>query len=142
MSAIDWATLPPPQPAPDFDTEPFWQSAADGRLMMCRCQKCGNWHQPPLERCRRCAAPTEFEPISGNGTVYTFIVQRQPAVVGYFDQVPYVVALVDLDEQPGVRLPGRLVDIDPDEVAIGMRVTAHIVDLPGGNFRIPVFRPM
>ena len=94
---------------------------------------------PPLERCRRCGAPTTFEPISGNGTIYTFIVQRQPAVVGYFDQVPYAVALVDIDEQPGVRLPGRVVDIDPDDVTIGMRVSARIVDLPGGNYRIPVF---
>lgn len=47
--------------------------------------------------------------------------QRQPAVVGYFDQDPYAVALVDIDEQPGVRLPGRVVDIDPDDVTIGMR---------------------
>jgi uncharacterized protein len=141
VSTIDWAALPPPQPLPDYDTEQFWQATADGRLCMCRCQSCGNWHQPPLERCRRCGGPTAFEPISGNGTIYTFIVQRQPAVVGYFDQVPYAVALVDIDEQPGVRLPGRVVDIDPDDVTIGMRVRARIIDLPGGDFRIPVFSP-
>jgi uncharacterized OB-fold protein len=141
MTTVDWAALPPPQPLPDHDTEPFWQATADGLLLMCRCQSCHNWHQPPLERCRRCGGPTAFEPITGFGTVYTFIVQRQPAVVGYFDQVPYAVALVDLDEQPGLRLPGRVVDIDPDEVTIGMRVSARIVDLAGGNYRIPVFTP-
>jgi uncharacterized OB-fold protein len=141
MSTVDWATLPPPQPDPDFDTAPFWQATADGHLQICRCQSCGYWHQPPLERCRRCAGATAFEPISGDGTIYTFIVQRQPAVVGYFDKVPYAVALVDLDEQAGLRLPGRVVGIDSDRVEIGMRVRARIEDLPGGAFQIAVFEP-
>lgn len=139
--SIDWSTLPPPQPAPDPDTQPFWHATAEGKLMMCRCTECGWWHQPPLERCRRCAAATHFEPVSGHGTIITFIVQRQPAVVGYFDQVPYAVALVDLDEQPGLRLPGRVVGIDPDDVAIDMRVAARIEPLPGGEFRVPVWVP-
>lgn len=133
--------LPPPQPEPDVDTAPFWDATAHGQLLMCRCLECRHWHQPPLERCRRCGGETAFEPISGHGTVYTFIVQRQPAVVGYFDQVPYAVALVELDEQAGLRLPGRVVDVDPDAVEIGMRVRARIDDLPGGDHRVPVWVP-
>jgi hypothetical protein len=140
-AAIDWSALPPPQPLPDPDTEPFWQATAEGQLAMCRCTDCGLWQQPPLERCRRCDGPTAFEPVAGSGTIYTFIVQRQPAVVGYFDQVPYTVALVDLDEQPGLRLPGRVVDVDPDDVRIGMRVKARIEPLPGGDFYVPVWMP-
>lgn len=142
MSTVDWASLPPPQPDPDFDTAPFWQSTAAGRLQICRCQSCGYWHQPPLERCRHCAGATAFEPVSGEGTIYTFIVQRQPAVVGYFDKVPYAVALIDLDEQAGLRLPGRVVGIDPDRVVIGMRVRARLEDLPGGTSRVAVFEPI
>ena len=140
-TAVDWASLPPPQPLPDADTAPFWQATADGRLAICRCQVCGTWHQPPLERCRSCAGATAFEPVSGRGTVYTFIVQRQPAVVGYFDVVPYAVGLVDLDEQHALRLPGRVVDIDPDDVHIGMRVKVRIEQLPGGDFHVPVWLP-
>ena len=136
---IDWAQLPPPQPEPTVDTEGFWEATAAGRLSLCRCQACGLWHQPPLERCRHCAGPTGFEPVSGSGTIYTFIVQRQPAVVGYFDRVPYAVAIVELDEQPGLRLTGRVVDIDVDDVAIGMRVQARIEPLPGGDFHVPVW---
>ena len=108
---------------------------------MCRCADCGLWLQPPLERCRRCAGPTGFEEVAGTGTVYSFIVQRQASVVGYLDAIPYVVALVELDEQPGLRLPTRLVDIEPEQVHVGMRVTAEIVDLPGGEYKVPVFRP-
>lgn len=140
--AVDRSALRPPQPAPDVDTAPFWEATATGHLSICRCQQCGLWLQPPLERCRRCAASTAFEPVSGDGTVSTFIIQRQPAVVGFFDKVPYAVALVDLAEQPGLRLPGRIVDIDPDDVAIGMRVRARIDALAGGDFHLPVFVPV
>lgn len=141
-SELDWASLPPPQPDPDADTAPFWRATADGELAMCRCQACGYWLQPPLERCRRCDGPTAFEPVAGTGTIETFIVQRQPAVVGYFDQVPYAVALVDLDEQPGLRLPGRVVDVDVDDVHIGMRVQARLAPLPGGTFHVPLWVPL
>jgi uncharacterized OB-fold protein len=139
MSTVDFAALPPPQPDPDFDTEPFWLATAEGHLELCRCQSCHRWQQPPLERCRWCAAPTAFERVSGKGTIYTFIVQRQAAVVGYFDKVPYAVAIVELDEQPGLRLPGRVVDVDPDTVKIGQRVHARIDPLPGGVFHVPVW---
>jgi uncharacterized OB-fold protein len=142
MSApVDWTTLAPPQPLPDVDTEPFWAALDAGELRVCRCPRCRFWHVPPLECCRKCAEPTTYEPVSGRGTIYTFIIQRQPAVVGYFDQVPYTVALVDLDEQPGLRLPGRVVDIDPDDVQIGMRVQARIDPLDGGEFHVVVWRP-
>jgi len=131
----------PPQPAPDSDTAPFWEATAAGRLSLCRCQSCGLWLQPPLDRCRACAGPTAFEEVAGRGTVYSFIVQRQPAVSGYVDDVPYVVALVELDEQKGLRLPARMVGVGVDDVCCGLRVRAELVDLPGGDFKVPVFRP-
>lgn len=142
MSAVDWSALPPPQPAPDGDTAGFWQASAEGRLAMCRCQSCGYWLSPPLERCRVCDGPTAFEPVAGTGTIETFIVQRQPAVVGYFDQVPYAEALVDLDEQPHLRLPGRVVGVDPDDIEIGMRVSVELRPLPGGDAVVPVWSPV
>jgi hypothetical protein len=131
----------PPQPVPDVDSAGFWEATAEGRLALCRCVECRIWLQPPLERCRQCAGETRFEDVSGRGAVYTFIVQRQPSVVGYIDAVPYVVALVELDEQPGLRLAGRIVDVEPEAVTIGLRVEAEIVDLPGGDYRVPVFKP-
>ncbi len=130
----------PPQPVPDVDTEGFWQATAEGRLALCRCTECGLWLQPPLERCRRCAGATAFEEVAGTGTIYSFIVQRQPSVVGYQDAIPYVVALVELDEQTGLRLPTRIVGLEPEDVAVGMRVRAELVDLPGGDYKVPVFR--
>jgi uncharacterized OB-fold protein len=131
----------PPQPAPDEDTAGFWQAAADGRLELCRCEQCRQWLQPPLERCPACWGETSFEPVAGTGELHSFIVVRQPAIPGYRDQLPYVVAPVELDEQPGLRLPGRVVGVDPAQVEIGQRVRAEIEGLPGGDFSVAVFRP-
>jgi uncharacterized OB-fold protein len=94
-----------------------------------------------MERCRRCGAVTAFEEVSGRGTVYSYIVQRQPSVPGYLDDLPYVVALVELPEQDHLRLPARLVDVDPESVSVGMPVSVDFLPLDGGDFMIPVFRP-
>lgn len=140
--AVDEGFALPPQPLPDPDTRGFWQATAAGRLALCRCRECGLWLQPPLERCRRCAGPTRFEPVSGEGRVFSFIVTRHPCCPGYLDRLPYVVALVELDEQPGLRLAARLVGVRPEDARVGQRVRAGLEDLPGGDFRVPVFRPV
>ena len=129
----------PPQPVPDVDSEGFWAATAVGRLALCRCESCGLWMQPPLARCRACDGPTSFQDVAGTGTVYSFIVVRQPSVPGYLDDLPYVVALVDLDEQRRLRLPARIVGAAPEDVHIGQRVRAALVALPGGNYTVPVF---
>ncbi|HVW43038.1 MAG TPA: OB-fold domain-containing protein [Amycolatopsis sp.] len=132
----------PPQPVPDPDTAPFWQATGAGRLALCRCQSCRVWLHPPLERCRVCAGSTAFEEVAGTGVLYSFIVQHRPTVPGYLENTPYVVGLVELDEQPGLRLPARIVGVDPADVACGMAVRAELVALPGGDFTVPVFRPL
>jgi uncharacterized protein len=130
----------PPQPLPDPDTRGFWEATARGELAICRCSSCGLWLQPPLERCRRCASATTFEPVSGAGSVYSYIVVHHPAVPGFLDDLPYVVALVELDEQPGLRLAARIMDTSPDAIGVGQRVQADLVALRGSDFHVPVFR--
>ena len=130
--------VPPPQPLPDVDSAPFWAAAKDGRLALCRCRDCRSWLQPPLERCRHCGGETGFETASGTGEIYSYIVIRHPSVPAFVHLLPYVVALVDLAE--GVRLPGRLVGIEPTEVRIGQRVMAEFETLPGAIAPAAVFR--
>ncbi|MEI8241194.1 MAG: OB-fold domain-containing protein [Actinomycetota bacterium] len=131
----------PPQPLPDADTTGFWEATAEGHLAVCHCQECGLWMMPPLERCRQCAGPTAFDPIAGTGTLYSFIVQHHRSVPGYFDQLPYVVGLMEIDEQIRVRIPGRVVGIEHGDVKCGLRVRAELVPLAGGDFMVPVLRP-
>lgn len=133
---------PPPQPRPDLDTAGFWAALSAGRLAMCRCTGCRRWLQPPIERCRHCGLPTAFEDVSGRGTVYSYTVVRHPAVAGYEDELPYTVALVELDEQEGLRLPARLVDVEPADVRVGLAVEARLAPLPGGSHMVALFRPI
>jgi uncharacterized OB-fold protein len=128
----------PPQPVPDADTAGFWEALAGGRLALCRCQACRSWMHPPLERCRRCGGPTSFEPVSGAGAVHSFIVMHRASVPG-LGAVPHVIALVDLDDTPGVRLSGRIAGAGPGDVVVGARVTAHVMAVPGGPFYQPEF---
>jgi uncharacterized protein len=130
---------PPPRPTPDVDSAPYWAAAQDGRFALCRCTSCRRWLQPPLERCRYCAAPTSFEEASGAGTIYSFIVIRHPSVPAFVRRLPYVVALVDLDE--GVRLPGRIVGMEPDAVRVGQSVQGEFDRLAGADDPAFVFRP-
>ncbi len=131
----------PPQPLPDPDSAGFWEATSKGQLALCRCDACGLWMQPPLERCRKCNATTSYQPISGHGEVHSFIVQHRPVTVGYLDNVPYAVAIIEFDEQKGLRLPGRIVDVPHGDIRVGMRVKARLEKLPGGSFVIPVFGP-
>lgn len=129
----------PPQPLPDLDTEGFWQATARGELALCRCHDCQLWVQPPHERCPSCAGATSFQPVSGIGRVFSYIVVRHPAVSGFEHELPMVVAIVELEEQVGLRLSARI--LGPlEEVEIGSRVVAELVAVPGGDFRAPVFR--
>jgi hypothetical protein len=133
---------PPPQPVPDPDSAGFWEATSRGELAIRRCEQCRLWCHLPLERCRRCGAPTRYEPVSGEGALYSFIVVHQPAVPGYRDHPPYVIGAVDLAEQPGLRLVTRLEDAVPDELWAGQPMRARIVDHPGDGYRIPVFAPV
>jgi uncharacterized protein len=133
------ATEPmPPQPLPDVDSEPFWRATAAGHLELCRCVECRTWLHPPLERCRHCAGATAFEPVAMTGTLASYIVMHRASVPG-MGAAPYVIALVDLHDAPGVRLTGRLANVDPGDVHVGEQVQGSIVDIPGGPFRQPEF---
>jgi uncharacterized OB-fold protein len=129
----------PLAPHPNPDTAGFWAATANGQLGLCRCDACARWIHPPLERCPACAGPVGFEPVSGRGRVYSFIVVGRVVVPG--SAPGDVIALVALDEQEGLRLTARLVGVSATDVEIGMPVRAELVPVPGTELRIPVFRP-
>jgi uncharacterized OB-fold protein len=80
-----------------------------------------------------------WKAVAGKGELYSFIVVHRAVVPG--SEPGDLIGLVELAEQPGLRLAARLVDVDPDRVRIGMPVQARLVPLPGGDFVVPVFGP-
>jgi len=120
----------------------FWTAGAEGRLELLRCAQCGTYVHPPAPRCPTDQA-TElvWMPVSGRATVATFTVNHQAWMPG--PELPYVVAIVEIAEQPSVRLTTNVIGCAPEAVRIGMpvRVTfEHHAD-PGGDVWLPLFEP-
>lgn len=89
--------------------------------MIYRCTDCGLWLHPPKPVCRRCLSRSVGPvAVSGNGTVYSYTVNHQPWMPGL--EVPYTLAIVELDEDPALRLTTRLTGVAPDAARIGLRV--------------------
>lgn len=114
-------TTTKPIPQLRGEERPFFAAAAEGQLAIQRCPECGQTVSFPRTVCPRCrrGSPVWID-AAGTGTLYSFSVVVRSAIPGYADEVPYVVALVELDE--GVRLMANIVNVAPDDVRIGMPV--------------------
>lgn len=130
--------LPRTLPPLDEVQRPFWTGGSNGTLLITRCQTCQRWQHPPAAACAACGARTAPEPVSGQGTIFTFTVNRHafnPLV-----PPPYVIALIELDEQADLRLITNIVDCDdPDGLHCGQPVEVRFA--PHGLLHVPVFRP-
>ena len=123
--------------------EHFWRGGRDGELRILRCQDCGWWIHPPSPVCPQCLSKRlRPEATSGDAVVHTFTVNHQ-LWIPTFDP-PYVVAIVELVEQPGLRLTTNIVGVDPAEVAIGqaVHVTFEHHDDRGYEVWLPLFAPV
>ena len=110
-----------PLPGITIDNEAFWTGGARGELLIARCRDCAYYVHPPTSFCPRCEGRTvAAEPVSGRATVTSYTVNHKQWLPGL--PVPYVLALVELEEQEGLRLPTNIVGCDPERVHIGMRV--------------------
>ncbi len=112
-----------PLPLLDDDSAPHWEAASRGELRIQRCTACRGWRFPPRPRCPRCGSDAvEWARVSGRGTVYSFVVAHAPVLPSFAARVPFAVALVELDEDPQLRVVGNLPGVPLAELQIGMRV--------------------
>ncbi len=131
-----------PVPVPDELTAPFWRAARERRLELQRCTECGSYNHPPRPFCGRCLSEKlQFEPVSGRGAVYSFVVTHQPNVDGFEDAVPYVSLLVELDEQRGLFMVSDLPGAMAGRVSLGDRVELVFEKLTE-EITLPVFIPV
>jgi uncharacterized OB-fold protein len=119
-------------------TGDFWRSGTDGVLRIAHCRACGLYMHPPQPLCARChSTDVGFDPVSGQGRVYSFTINRYQWKPGM--PPPYVIADVELAEQSGLMVQTNIVGVTPEEVAIGMTVTVEFEQAE--DTWIPVFRP-
>ena len=126
-------------PAVGPDNEHFWRGGAANELRFLRCTACREYVHPPAPICPACLG-RELRPeaVSGRARVHTYTVNHHPWVPGF--PPPYVVAIVDLEEQPGLRLTTNIVGCAPEQVTIGMPVRVVFEERDDGIF-LPLFEP-
>ena len=131
------ADAPRTLPGLDDVNRAFWTGGARGELMIQRCGACGRWVHPPESGCPECGGELHAEAVSGRGTVFTFTVNRH----AFNPQVPlpYVIAIIELVEQPDLRVVSNIVGCEPDDVEIGMVVRVAFEER--GEIFVPVFEP-
>ena len=125
-------------PAVTPENEHFWLGGAEGELRFLRCADCGYWIHPPQPICPMCLSRAVApEAVSGRAMVHTFTVNWQPWYPNL--DPPYVVAIVDIAEQDGLRLTTNIIGCKHDEVFIGqpVRVTFEEYDVVW----LPFFEP-
>ena len=130
------APVAKPRPRPAPESAPYWEAAKAHHLMLPRCHTCGQFWFPPSQRCAHClSADFGWEDVSGRGRIYSFVVFHRVYHPAFEADVPYVVAIVELDEGP--RLLTNIVGTAPDNVRCDMRVAAVFEDC--GEFTLPKF---
>jgi uncharacterized protein len=131
--------LPPqlPQPIVNADSAPYWAGARAGKLLIRKCKDCGTLHFMPRYLCPACWSNNlEWVQAAGRGTVHSFTVIRRASDPAFADKVPYVVALIDLEEGP--RMCANILGDDALSVNIGDAVSLTFEDRGDGAL-IPQF---
>ncbi|SRR6266487_227718 len=127
-----------PLPKPDKDSQTYWDAARRHELVLQRCGECNRFRFYPRLICPYCLSyQFEWRRASGRGAIYSFTVIHRPPSPAFRDRVPYVLALIDLEE--GVRMMSNVVDCDPRAVGIGMAVEVTFDDITE-EITLPKFR--
>ena len=128
-----------PLPNPSTQSQPFWEAARGHQLQMQRCGSCGEVLFYPRVICPECwADDLEWETLSGRGVVYTYTVAQHPTHPKFAAEVPYAIAVVELEEGP--RITTSIVGCEPEAIEIGMLVVAVYDDVTP-DVTLVKFRP-
>ena len=129
-----------PVPVPDENSADYWAASAEHVLKLARCVRCGQFSHPPDIICPLCHSPDpafSFEAVNGRGKVRTWITIHQSFLNGF--DTPFMLVDVQLDDQPTVRMIGRLLDGPDAPVSLGAPVALGFEDIAPG-VSLPAFR--
>jgi uncharacterized protein len=128
---------PRPDPAGADDAR-FWSFVAAGELRLQRCADCGTYRHPPKPVCAACGSTaSEWVAASGRGEVWATTVIHPPTLPAFAARTPYGAVVVRLDE--GVFLVSNVLDRDPDDVVVGMKVEVVLTEVER-DLRLPLVR--
>jgi uncharacterized OB-fold protein len=127
-----------PLPNATEDTEAYWAACKAGKLVVSRCGGCGHRFLPPSSICPAClSADVSFQPVSGRGKIYSFIVVHRPLHPAFFEEAPYNVAIIQLEEGP--RMHSRIIETPASELRVGLPVEVTFQKMDD-EISLPMFR--
>ncbi len=130
--------VPKPKPRPAPESLPYWQAAREHRLALPKCEDCQKFWFPPSRTCPHClSANFSFKNVSGKGKIFSFVTFHRVYRPAFANDVPYVVALIELDEGP--RLLSNIMGVTHDQVKCEMRVEV-VFDDYDEDISIPKFK--
>jgi uncharacterized OB-fold protein len=128
-----------PLPVINEDTAPYWEYCRKHELRMQKCQQCGYIRFPVSIVCPKChTLEAEWTRLSGKGRVYSFIIYHQAYHPSYKDDLPYAVAIIQLDEGP--RMESNIIDCKMEDIKIDMPVEVTFDDVTD-EVTLPKFKP-
>jgi uncharacterized protein len=126
-------------PTIEEESQPFWDAAREGRFLIARCEDCGRAHHYPRPFCPYCwSERVTWEQASGRATLYTFSTVFVNDLPPFNERLPYVAAVVDLEEGP--RVITNVVDCEPSDLHIGQDLEVCYREVTD-DLTVPVFRP-
>jgi uncharacterized OB-fold protein len=128
-----------PIPTPSEDSRPYWEATKNHQLKLQQCLVCGAFRFPPGEVCPECTSEAyEWKPVSGKAKVFSFVVYHRAYHPGFKEELPYVVAVIELDEGP--RMLSNVIGCKPEDVRCDMPVEVAFEDITD-EVALPKFRP-
>jgi len=129
-----------PLPVATATSRPFWEALTRHEVQIQQCSACHAWIYYPRTCCPRCLSPElEWQQISGTGTLYSFTIARRPTAPFWADELPQLIAMVELDEGP--RLTSTLCNVEEDAIRIGMRLQPVFDDISDKNVTLLRYEP-
>ena len=138
MEVVRGRTWERPELAPGALDRAFFEAAARGELLYQRCAACDHRQFYPRLLCTACGGDIDWATASGRGVVHTFTIVRQHGQPPFKGELPYAVAMVELEE--GVRMLGTVTGCPVERVRIGMPVEAYAIEC-GDGMAVPFWRP-
>jgi len=127
-----------PLPKIDGDSKKFWEGCKNGQLLIQQCKDCNMFIYYPRIVCPSCMSSHLIDVEStGKGTIYSYTIAYRGAGLAYKNDVPYIVALIELEE--GVRMLSNVIDCAPEDVHIKMKVQVSFEERD--DYSIPQFIP-
>ena len=126
---------------PDSFSQPFWDAASEQRLVIQNCRACDRLQHPPAEACSECGAgdSLEWKPVSGRGTIYNYGVVHDCPVRLLQEDQPFNLAVIMLDDDPGIQMYSHLPGTPVDDVPVGAAVEVIFEPTANGQL-VPEWR--